>query len=73
MDDSFWLQLPDGELRHPYRLVKSVRAKYIRIKISKSGELSVVLPRGVSAKYAHRFIHEKSSWISKNLKKISGF
>ncbi len=69
MDDMYWLQLPDQQ-RHPYKLVKSRRAKYVRIKISASGEVSVVLPQGVAAKHAHGFIKKKSQWIVKTIKAI---
>ena len=69
MSDTHWLQLSDQQ-RHPYKLVKSKRAKYIRIKISALGEVSVVLPRGVAAKHAHGFIQTKSHWIAKTIKAI---
>ncbi len=69
MCDTHWLQLPDQQ-RHPYKLVKSKRAKYVRIKISPSGEVSVVLPQGIAAKHAHGFIQKKSQWIAKTIKAI---
>jgi len=69
MSDTHWLQLPDQQ-RHPYKLVKSKRAKYVRIKISASGEVSVVLPQGIAAKHAHGFIQKKSHWIAKTIKAI---
>ena len=69
MSDIHWLQLPDQK-RHPYKLIKSKRAKYVRIKISALGEVSVVLPRGVAAKHAHGFIQTKSHWIAKTIKAI---
>ena len=69
MNDTYQLQLANGQL-YPYKLVKSRRAKYIRIKISAIGELSVVLPWGIPKKQAHNFIHKKSLWILKNIKKI---
>jgi len=69
MSDTHWLQLPDQQ-RHPYTLVKSKRAKYVRIKISASGEVSVVLPQGVAAKHAHGFIKKKSQWIAKTIKAL---
>lgn len=69
MSDTHWLQLPDQQ-RHPYKLVKSKRAKYIRIKISALREISVVLPQGIAAKHAHGFIQKKSQWIAKTIKAI---
>lgn len=70
MSECHWLELPNKQ-RYSYQLVKSNRAKYIRIKISREGDLSVVLPLGISAKHAHEFIHKKSHWIAKNVKKSS--
>lgn len=70
MSEPYWLQLADNQ-QYPYQLVRSTRAKYIRIKISASGKLSVVLPRGISAKHAHKFIQQKSQWICKTLNNIS--
>ena len=70
MSETYQLQLA-GDNYYPYKLVKSRRAKYIRIKISSKGELSVVLPRGVPEKQAHSFIHKKSKWVLKNVKNIS--
>ncbi|MCF6188843.1 MAG: M48 family metallopeptidase [Cocleimonas sp.] len=67
MSETHWLQLPDQQ-RHPYKLVKSKRAKYVRIKVSTSGEVSVVLPQGIAAKHAHGFIQKKSEWIAKTIK-----
>ena len=66
MNESYWLQLSDNQ-QYPYTLIKSARAKYVRIKISASGELSVVLPRGISAKHAHTFVQKKAQWILKTL------
>lgn len=71
MASHYWLDFAESEQRHPYRLVLSNRAKYIRIKISNSGDLSVVLPKGISEKHAHSFIRKKSQWIFNNLQKIT--
>jgi len=70
MADNYWLDFSESEQRHPYKLVRSNRAKYVRIKISNDGDLSVVLPKGISEKHAHSFIRKKSQWISDNLQKI---
>lgn len=51
----------------PYKLKRSLKAKYIRLQISNS-ELEVVLPRGLSVKYAEEFILKKAVWIKKHLK-----
>lgn len=69
MSDIHQLRLADNQF-YPYKLVKSNRAKYIRIKVSTMGELSVILPRGISEKHAHNFMHKKSHWISKTIANI---
>jgi len=69
MDEQFQLQLTDNQF-YPYKLIKSYRAKYIRIKVSNSGEIKVVLPRGISEKHAHSFVQKKSQWITKTLANI---
>ncbi len=70
MTETYQLQLADNQY-YPYKLVKSRRAKYIRIKISAIGELSVVLPWGASEKHAHGFLQKKSQWILRTLENIS--
>ena len=69
MDNCFTLELSNG-LKHTYKLKPSKRAKYIRIKLSNTGELSVTLPHRSSAKQAHYFIQSKSAWIEKHLARI---
>ncbi len=69
MTDSFLLTLSDGR-RYPYRLVFSSRAKYIRIKLSNTGELSVTLPKRYAQKKAHYFISSKTDWIEKQLSRL---
>lgn len=69
MIERFHLLLSNGEL-YPYKVVLSKRAKYIRIKLSREGELSVVRPRGSSAETSHDFLRSKVSWVEKNLSEI---
>ena len=69
MSETYQLRLADNQF-YPYKLVKSPRAKYIRIKISTVGELSVVLPRGIAEKHAHGFLNKKSKWVSKTIANI---
>jgi predicted metal-dependent hydrolase len=69
MSDVFQLCLSDSNY-YPYRLVKSRRAKYIRIKISTTGEISVVLPQRTSEKFAHGFVQKKLPWIEKTIANI---
>ena len=70
MSETYQLRLPDNQF-YPYKLVKSKRAKYIRIKITTMGELSVVLPQGISEKHAHGFLHKKLLWVSKTIANAS--
>ena len=69
MSDSFHLVLSNGEL-YPYKVVVSKRAKYIRIKLSHKGELSVVRPRSSLIESTHDFMRSKKAWVEKNLGKI---
>lgn len=68
MNKTHWLSL--SESRHPYEIIPSARAKYVRVKLSSSGELSVVLPRGVAVKHAHEFLKSRTKWVEKHLKNI---
>ncbi len=70
MSDIHLLSLSDNN-SHPYEIIYSKRAKYVRIKLSNSGDLTVVLPKGISSKVAHKFIKNKIFWVEKNLQNIS--
>lgn len=70
MDDIFTLDLPNGQ-QYPYQVVHSKRAKYIRIKLSRQGDLSVTLPVFSKVSLAHEFIRSKSIWVEKNLLKTT--
>jgi len=69
MDKTHWLILSESH-KYPYHLVSSSRAKYVRVKLSNKGELSVVLPQGVSTKHAHEFLHSRKHWVSKHLQNL---
>ncbi len=69
MNETHWLLLTDDK-KHPYHLIRSQRAKYLRIKLSPQGELSVVLPRGVALKHAHAFLHSRRGWVEKHLQSL---
>jgi len=69
MSESHQLRLSDNQF-YPYKLIKSRRAKYIRIKVSTEGDLSVVLPRGIPEKHAHGFLSSKLLWVSKTIANI---
>ena len=69
MAEIFYLQLSNG-LQYPYEVVISKRAKYIRIKLSQNGALSVTIPISSKMRFAHEFLLSKKTWIEKNLTKI---
>ena len=66
----FAISLSDGK-QYPYQIVHSKRAKYIRIKLSRHGDLSVTLPAFTKVDMAHDFIQSKITWIEKNLLKVT--
>jgi predicted metal-dependent hydrolase len=66
MHKTYWLIFSDNK-KYPYQVVPSPRAKYIRVKLSNQGELSVVLPRGVAVKHAHEFLKSRRDWVAKHL------
>ena len=70
MTNVFNLSLSDGQ-QYPYQIVHSKRAKYIRIKLSQQGNLSVTLPVFTKVDLAHEFIRSKKIWIEKNLLKVT--
>lgn len=69
MPDIFDLNLSNGK-QYPYQIIYSKRAKYIRLKLSRRGELSVTLPSLTKPKLAHDFVQSKLRWIEKNLQGI---
>jgi predicted metal-dependent hydrolase len=69
MNKTHWLVFSDNQ-KHPYQIIPSKRAKYIRVKLSNHGELSVVLPRGVAVKHAHEFLKSRSDWVEKHLQSL---
>ena len=48
----------------------SKRAKYLRLKLSNIGVLSVVVPSGVPLKKVQEFVSSQVSWIDRNLKTL---
>lgn len=69
MPNQHLLQLSDGK-KHPYSISRSKKAKYIRIKLSNSGALTLVVPAKTALKHGEEFIQSKVSWIEKQLKNI---
>jgi len=66
MPKQHFIKLADAS-QYPYQLAHSSRAKRISIKLSSTGELSVVLPRGMRTSLAHSFVQKKSAWIEKHI------
>ena len=56
-----------GEIKYKY----SKKAKYIRIVISNTSQVSVIIPNHHHIKNAINFIHSKKKWIQKNKIKVS--
>ena len=52
------------------QLVKSSKAKYIRIVIKPFEGVKVSVPRSISFSKAEKLVFQKISWIQKNLKKV---
>ena len=70
MEQSFSLLLSSGS-HYPYKIVSSKRTKYIRIKLSQYGDLTVTVPSHAKHDSAHDFIHSKREWIEKKLRDVS--
>ena len=56
---------------YPCEIIDSKRARYLRIKLSPAGILSVVVPIGVSRKVASDFVDSQVGWIERNLAKLT--
>ena len=57
----------NGEIKYRY----SKKAKYIRIVISNTSQVSVIIPDHHHIKDAINFVHSKKKWIQENKLKIS--
>ncbi len=53
----------------PLRLRRSLKAKYLRISISATNEVELVVPRGATKADALDFLNSKKPWVLKQLKK----
>lgn len=65
-----WVQLENQ--RYPYQFTHSKRAKYLRLKLAQNGDLSVVVPVGVSLKQARLFVESQVEWLERKLPELSG-
>lgn len=52
--------------RVPYRLVRSTRARRLRVSV-KEGQVTVTLPQGVRAGEAERLLQQHAAWLLKHL------
>ncbi len=68
MNKQYFLSLSDNK-KHAYQLRFSNRAKYLSLRMSRSGDLSVVIPLGMKEALAHRFVKQKVKWVEKQLNK----
>lgn len=66
MGSVYTLILSNGNT-YPYKIIRSKRAKYLRIKLSNRGGLSITIPHLTEIGLAHEFIDSKKSWVEKNL------
>jgi len=55
----------------PVTIVKSQRAKHIRVTIKPDQTVRLTLPRGESVDRAMRFLHSKTPWITKHQHRFS--
>lgn len=63
-------QIQLSDRRYPYTLVKSKRARYLRLKLAPSGELSLVVPNGVSLAMAQAFLSSQTPWVESKLQTL---
>ena len=52
------------------RMIRSDRARYLRLKINEKAELSVTIPYGVSQQDVMEFLDQQKSWIRRTLLEI---
>lgn len=55
----------------PVTIVKSQRAKHIRITVRPDQSVTLTLPKGQSFDKAKQFLHSKIPWITKHLHRLS--
>ena len=62
------VQLEHGT--YPCEIQNSNRARYLRLKLSHSGVLSVVVPRGVTLSTVKSFVTSQANWVESKLKSL---
>jgi len=55
---------------YPYKVRYSKRSRYLRIKLSPEGIVTLVVPEGVLLNEAQRFLESKRSWLETNIQKL---
>ena len=63
------LQLEDKT--YPCEIVHSKRARYLRIKLTNTGALSVVVPKRVGGDQVKAFVLSQTDWVEQKLKGLS--
>lgn len=66
MSKPYFIKLTNNR-QYPYHLTDSTRAKRLSLKLSSTGELSVVLPQSMKPSLAHTFAQKKSAWVEKHI------
>lgn len=54
-----------------YTVRRSSRARYVRLRIERDGELQVVLPRGASEEDAERAVRELAPWVQRRREQMA--
>ena len=55
----------------PHKIRESRRAKHVNLKVSKGGELEVVIPRGFDRRLIPDILHRKRAWIEKTTRRLA--
>jgi len=56
---------------YPCEISNSNRARYLRLKLSHTGNLSVVVPKGVPLNKVKGFVASQAAWIESNIKQLN--
>lgn len=56
---------------YPCEITHSKRARYLRIKLTHSGNLSVVVPTGIGEKTVKDFVSSQADWIERKLSELT--
>ena len=56
---------------YPCEITHSNRARYLRLKLSHTGSLSVVVPKGIPSSVVKNFVVSQTTWIESKLKQLN--